>query len=194
MFFCPNCNNAYDISKDIAHLQTGGVDMSKLLDNILSGESEDNIKKDIDKMNITALLKSPEYKKLSSKDKELIYNRLQDSLPKDKKDLLKNRSTDAVESNKTYFICKNCMYSTPIKDGTKLYSKTSEDIKSTYKTDNIDVKFYSSVLPLTRKYVCPNDTCISHKDPSLKEASMFRSNNTFAIKYICRACKTYWSV
>lgn len=195
MFFCPNCNNAYDISKDSLQIvnQSGGdLDYSKFIELTLSGISEDEISKNVKKINIYKFLKSKEYKKLTSKEKEIIYNKIQDVIPIEQKILIKNKSVDINESNMAYFICKNCLYNVPIKDGTKIYSKTSSEIKSNYTDNNMEVKLHSNILPITRKYICPNKSCDSNKYPERKEAVILRNNNSFSITYICKICKTYW--
>jgi len=199
MFFCPNCNNAYDISKDSLNtkVQSGGSDendFKNLIKSAIDGESEQIIKRHIEKVNIPLFLKSPVYKKLTSKEKELVFNRVQDTLPNDKKILMKNKSLELSDSNIAHFVCKNCIYNQKIKEGTRIYSKTSDSSTSLTSTENIDMKIYSDILPITRKYLCPNSDCPSHKNISLKEAIIFRSKDSFKTKYICKTCRIYWDI
>lgn len=193
MFFCPNCNNSFDISREI--VQTGGSkNHSEVIELILNSQPDELIKNSIQHLNMDSFNKSVEFKKLESSDKELIINKIQDLLPHDKKDLIKNKTVDIPETNIAYFVCKNCIFNIPIKDNTLLYSKTSGESQLNDQSDNIDILIHSKILPITRKYICPNKKCESHKDFSKKEAIIYRNRLNFYTKYICKTCKTYWNV
>jgi len=189
MFFCPNCRNSYDITRTMPDAQTGGVDFNTVVDKILNGDVS---KEDVVKLDLNLLLKSSAYKKLSTKKKELVFNKIQDLLPEDKKILIQNTPTEENEGNKAYFICRNCLYSRPINDGTLIYSKTSSKIMQSYDAHDESNRIYSEILPLTRKYVCPNKKCPSHTDFQKRIAAMYRLHNTFNLKYVCKACGTSW--
>lgn len=199
MFFCPNCNNAYEIARTAIDIQTGGkntdsesptLDFSKIVSKIIE---DDNLSvNDIDNLDINLFLKSVAYKKLSSKKKELVYNKIQDKLPESKKALTQSKTNDFNESNMAYFVCKNCIYNVPIKDKTLIFSKSSENITRSYTSINDDNKIHSNILPLTRKYICPNDQCKSHKDFTKKEAVVYRIHNSLGVKYKCLECLAEW--
>lgn len=203
MFFCPNCRNAYDIARTAIDVQSGGKSdntskensdvndtFTGIIDKLINNQEVEE--KDVVKLDIDKLVKSISYKKLSSKQKELVYNKIQDKLPDDKKVLMSLKPTEANDANVAYFVCKNCIYNKPIKEGTLIYSKTSEDIAQTYDTHDDKNKIHSNILPITRKYICPNKNCISHTNLEKREATIFRLHNSFAIKYICKACETMW--
>ena len=90
-------------------------------------------------------------------------------------------------------ICNNCGYMKPIPEGTLIFSKVSTDIAQSYSTSDFKDMVYSDILPRTRKYICPNTKCESHTNPQKKEASFFRMNNTFKVKYVCQTCSTVFN-
>ena len=216
MFFCPNCNNSYDITKTIPEKfsqQFGGGLFSdstsesitseietessappessggaiSLIDRIVNGE--DLVEKDVANINVENFIKGPEYKKLNSKNKELVFNKIQDLLTVDKKKIKSQIKPGKDDVQPTFFICNNCGYSEKIRPGTQIFSRTSENISRTYAVSDYSDMLHSDILPRTRKYICPNKKCISHKDLSKREAVFFRLNNSFRLKYICTACK-----
>lgn len=195
MFFCPNCNNSFDIaktapSKDKAKKekkQTGGKSIDELIDKILAkeGVTQDDVKG----VTVDNLTKNPRYKKLKSKDKEHVFNTIQDLLPKAAKVVSKTETTQ-LGSIRAYFVCDNCGFTKKIEPRTKIFSRSSDDISQTFGTTNYDPMLYSKIHPITRFYVCPNSKCESHKDPKKREAMFFRLNNSYKVKYICKTCKT----
>jgi len=199
MFFCPNCNNAYDIARTATDVQSGGKNTSS---ESSSANYEDIVNKiinnndvpfdDINNLDIGLFLKSIAYKKLNSKKKELVYNKIQDKLPESKKVLIQNKTTDVNESNAAFFICKNCIYNVPIKENTLIFSKSSSDITRSYTSTTDANKIHSTILPMTRKYICPNSTCDSHKNFAKREAIMYRIHNSFGVRYKCTTCLREW--
>lgn len=208
MYFCPNCNNVFNITKGDSsagkkyvggdneenqemkaelglHLE-GGADLyDRVITKVMSGEELD--KKDIDSISLDELMQSFAYKKLKLKQKQFIYNKIQELLPLDKKQIF-NENETKQNTEKAYFICTNCGYKKPIKKNTLIFSKVASDVTQNYvSSDVIDMK-YSDILPRTRKYLCPNKSCDSHEDFNKREAVFFRTNNTFKVKYICLAC------
>ena len=199
MYFCPNCNNVFNITKDST--QTGGeneisdnsettissvslTDEEKFMSKLLSNDHITD--KDINKISLDDLVQSTAYKKLKQKQKEIIYNKVQDLLPNDKKRLFNEKPNKNIE--KAYFICNNCGYRKPIENGTLIFSKVSSDISQSYSPVQVENMKYSDILPRTRKYICPNTKCESHDDLTKREAVFFRLNNTFRIRHICQAC------
>jgi DNA-directed RNA polymerase subunit M/transcription elongation factor TFIIS len=199
MFFCPNCNNSFDITKletlnggadnNIQNSVEGGAknNYEDIIDAVIKGN--DDINNLFDNISIDDFVNSNEYKKLKSNQKELVYNKIQDSLPKDKKKISEIMESKQNQIN-AYFICNNCGYLRKIENGTLVFSRVSTDIAQSYATSDMKEMIHSDILPRTRKYSCTNTKCISHTDPSKREAVFFRMNNTFKIKYICLACET----
>ena len=96
MFFCPNCNNAFDITKDTQRgsssaiqtesstnvekvAQTGGDLVEDVLNKILNNETVTY--EDVKNIPITDITKNENYKKLKPKFKEYVYNKIQDLQP-----------------------------------------------------------------------------------------------------------------
>ncbi len=141
-------------------------------------------------MDVSKLTKSMEYKKLKQDEKESVFNKIQDLMPKKDKKLVENKPVDASDDNLAFFVCSNCGYSIKINEGTRIFSRTSDDVSQTYGTDDYSDMLHSSILPRTRKYICPNKKCESHKNPIKREAVFFRKNNSYEVVYICGACET----
>ncbi len=205
MFYCPNCNNIYDIARTSG--QTGGNDhefnfpTSDSLSNQTGGEKYYTVvekiindktitKKDVEDININDFIKSTDYKKLTSEQKEKVYNKIQDLLPKSKKKIIIEKPEEIDEGNLAFFVCNNCGYSVQIKEETRIFSRTADDLSQSYVAGDYQNMLYSNILPKTRKYVCPNKNCESYKNPALREAIFFRKNNSYEVVHICTACKT----
>jgi len=191
MEYCPNCNNIFNITKDGA--QTGGVssesastEEEKLIAKLLTNKHI--TEKDLSNISLENLIDTLAYKKLKHKQKELIYNKIQDLLPDDQKKIFAEKPRQNLE--KINYICNNCGYRKPIESGTLIFSKVSNDISQSYSPSQVDDMKYSDILRKTRKYICPNDNCESHTNFQKREAAFFRKNNTFKIQYICLACDT----
>lgn len=186
MFYCPTCKNTYDISKDVVKPQTGGtqIDYDYVVQNVANPEVEKTIKDTNFSMEL--LTKSVEFRKLSKSQKEYIYNKVLYILPDDKKML----STDIKEGATAYFHCKNCSNTEEIKPGTRVYGISTDNHTSVSNKNTSKEMIHSDILPITRKYTCANAQCISHTDPSKREAKFFRVSNSYKIKFICIACET----
>ena len=123
MFFCPICGHTYDIIKPGAEAQIGGkkdgdVDspLTVVTDSVQTGENWDDIvikvlnKEDVTQSMITildleTLKKSSEYKKLSKKLKEFVYNKLYELLPVEQK--IQKELTD-IKSNLSFMTKLDC--------------------------------------------------------------------------------------
>jgi len=195
MFFCPNCKNIYDITKNMPQLggdelvdlieQIGGVDQfSDIIIRILENDViTDN---DIKNLSLKNLRKSLSFKQLPIREKDLVVNKIRDLLPKNKKQIIDRHSDEKVK-NFAFFQCHNCGFIEKIKPRTLIFSRSA-------KTKAIDVQnkdmLFSDIVNHTRKYICPNKKCESHSDPNKKEAIFYRKNNSYQIRYICKTCKT----
>jgi len=208
MFFCPKCNNIFDITQTLSKFQSrtvlsendllqkggdisvmvGGDKYTTIINTIL--EKKPIKYDDIKNTSITALYKHPHYKKQKTVDKTYIMNKIQDLLPNKSKKINLGKNIEELKvKNIAYFQCTNCGYATKIKPGTLIYSKTAGGSASKSFPYDVSDMIYDDTLPRTRKYVCQNKKCISHKHPGKKEAVFFRADNTFKITYICTLCK-----
>ena len=191
MFYCPKCLNIYNITKSIKskEQQSGGGKLDDIIQKILDNENLEGIEfdqDDLDNLNGSQL-----YKKLTNKQKDYVYNLINDMVEK------KIKNSDDKKGSyqrNMYFICKNCGNHEVIKDGTIIVSKeNTKDIKI---ESNFNPKemLQIKILPRTRDYICPNDSCKSHKNHSERSAVFMRINNTYKMRYICEACETVWNV
>ncbi len=209
MFFCPNCNYAFDITRTSTNQKGGTLGDQELVgevsdtssDNLLGGQdayeaiiksiiNKEEAVGDVSKLSVENLVKSPAYKRLKTKQKEYVYNTIQDLLPKEDKKLLQEKADKFGDQNRAFFVCNNCGFLKKIEPKTLIFSRTSETISQSYNVQDFSDMLDSDILPITRKYDCPNEKCESHKDTSKLEASFFRLNNTNKVKYICRTCGT----
>ncbi len=184
MFFCPNCDNIYSITKNAPSVQSGGkknddsdsdtpMTVSASDSYTISHNNSNDIVTQIlqtgtyegkvDMKFIDDVLKMPSYRKLSSKDKVFVKNKLMEQLPQEDK-IKMMEATSVKPTSSAYFICKKCGTSEPIKSKTLVMSKLSAEGNHDF-IDNTNYKnmVHVKTLPLTRNYVCPNDKCISHK-------------------------------
>ena len=97
--------------------------------------------------------------------------------------------------NVAYMLCTNCGYAKAMEAGTLILSRISgkEEIKYVADQNKYKDMVNDPTLPITRKYVCPNKECESHKNHMKREAVWFKPNrHTYVTIYICRECKTMW--
>lgn len=204
MFFCSECDSIYDITKNKpAKQQTGGDNddynnspsdvssatetdnLTKLIDNIIAGKSPTDA--ELKKYTMDNLLANAVYKKLTSKNKDIVYNIFNDVVST----TLKHDNN--AKATQYYFICNNCGNNEPIKEQTQLVTRSGNEKIQLYDDINKYKEIiHSAALPITRAYVCPNDKCESHKDHAKREAVFFRQSNSFKIRMICRTCLESW--
>lgn len=211
MFYCPNCNNIYDITKNIPNtlnLEQSGGQVSETPDTVSSlNNTSDNdfvnviIKKilsgeqlnrnDLKGITLDSLTKNNSYKKLQGKSKELIYNKVAELLNNQE---AASKSITPISSN-AYFICKNCGNYEPIKSNTlivrKLYGETNEVEYEDF--NKFKEMAHVKCLPLTRNYICPNKKCPSQTDFSQRAARFYRVSGSFRVRYVCTSCEQSWT-
>jgi hypothetical protein len=171
----------------------GGVmDFDKLINLIL--QKKKVTQSDIIGIDMEILQKDKQFKKLSVEEKSLIFNTIQDNLPKSEKKLFKKKDdVNFIES--AFFICKNCGFNKPIEAGTQIFKKSTIDSNLTTSIqmpESYADRIHDSTLPRTVRYICKNSKCSSHKDPLKREAVFFRLENSYKLRYICTACETTW--
>jgi hypothetical protein len=176
------------ITNDSTTTDQHGGTISNIIDMILDKQPIDE--KILQNISVTDLIKHDKYKKLKSKKKELVYNKIQDLLPLNKKKILLTKQHKPKETNVAYYVCSTCGPIKRIEPKTLIYSRKAEALSQNYSTSNYTNMLYSDILSRTRRYKCPNDKCESHKDNKKREAVFFRKNNSYEIKYICTSCKT----
>lgn len=183
MFFCPVCQNLYEITNEIGihEGQNGGSETddnyNKLVDKIVN--DEEITENDIIGIDLVELMKRDEIKKLNNMIKRDI---------KVKFNELKNSANN--NGGKIYFRCGYCKNVEPILPRTKIFSKILD--KPTNECSNTDYRymFNNKILPRTKNYECPNEKCVTKIEPDKKEAIFFREVNSYKILYQCTACET----
>lgn len=160
--FCPNCNNLLSLTKS---KQSGGFSNAEVIDTILNNES---VTVDVD---IDSVKNSKEFQDLNKKDKKTIID---------------NLSKKTSLNSTPIHTCSNCNYTRPINPGHIFYRKMSSSDNYESNTTNYKLLANDPTLPVTRNYTCVNQNCISHKEPTKREAVFISYNDR--ITYICRLC------
>lgn len=192
MHFCPKCNNMYTITSTVAAPKQKGGDKSTINYDKLAREIL--IKRDVtipENIRLDRLVEAPSYKRMSLRDKEYVHNKVSDTLKK--KGVPGFRDGEQGRKN-IHFKCLSCGHHETINDRTLIYTSVGSDISQTYEVSDISMMKHSDILPRTRKYVCPNEECVSHKVLSQREAVFFRLNNSYMVRYICVACDTHFNM
>jgi hypothetical protein len=213
MYFCPNCDNAFDISKTSPKpVMMGGAENNSDTPTSVSSSAQDVdfgdiitktlnntiTSTDVTNLNVNDLIKSDIFKQMPNKKKELVQNKLNDLVPVENKIKLNetqagNKGKDVeVDDNSAYFVC-SCGTYEPIKQGTLIMSRVNEGSSvALLDKDKYRNMIYNKALPHTRNYICPNSKCVSHKDHSKRNAVFFRTVS-YSTAYACVACETIWS-
>ena len=191
MFYCPKCLNIYNITKSIKTSdqlgQIGGSKLDVIIEKILSNEDIEDDKIKLDEDDLIQLNKIDSYKKLQNKQKDYVFNYLNDMIQKKK---IINK--DNKIAKKMYFICKSCENNEPIKEGSMIISRQSNKEITNETGFNSKEYLEMKIYPRTRQYSCFNSKCESHKNSEKKSAMFMRINGTYKIRYICEACETSW--
>ena len=181
---CPQCGYGTKFSKHITNdeiIETKDVSYTVLLQDIIK-ESPDKLMELLKNVDVNKLLKSSDYKKIQKDKQAIIYEKIHN---------MENINIDF------FYICKNnnCSFFSKIENGAYLYSKifgeASTDIEHNFNANDYCM---DNTLPRTKKYMCTNSKCITHKNPEKKEAVFKRLVNSLKIVYICTSCKSHWVI
>lgn len=176
MYFCPKCNYAFDISKNLTNSDnrekiTRIIDVFKLIK-----KKEDLSKFVADGFTIDDVKNNKYYEKISSKTKKNI-------------EQIFDTNTSGIS-----FQCNNCNYKDPIKKSIQLYSMDlNSEVAQNKSIEDNKLISKNPILPRTRDYSCKNINCITHKDTSNKEAVFYKEPNTYNVNYVCTVCFNSWS-
>lgn len=176
MYFCPECNYSFDITKSTS------TDSKKIL-----STPEDVIKR------LRANLDLSNYSVNFPKE-DLMKHKKLIKVSKEDKDKLNVLFEKTTTFDKIEFKCVNCNFRKPINNSIKLYEiDFVDDNVSTFKsTGENKLLFNNPIYPRTRDYSCKNMNCITHKDSSNKEAVFYKDKRTNLLVYICGVCYTNW--
>jgi hypothetical protein len=187
MFFCPNCDNLFNITNVVPD-QKGGdrVNYGSVITSILAKEQIDKVL--AEKLSVVELVKQEEYNSLKSTQKEYVYNKVTE-LTKMNENKLKNVEIKDVP-DKVYLKCSNCATTKKVKENTLIFSRVSDNVSQGHVASDLSNMKHSDILPITRRYICPKQSCESHDNTEKREAKFFRLNNSMRLKYTCLACDT----
>lgn len=177
MYFCPKCSYLFDITK-ASNVNTvdDRLSVSKVADALKLLDQNEDLSKYKASFPKDEMAKNKKYQKLSENDKIKV-----------------NQIFDELVSTGAQFKCNNCNYSKNITETTLLYQIKIDDnvVKFTSLEEN-ELLCKDPLYPHTHDYTCKNPNCITHKDPSLKDAIFYRNKSSYKINYICSKCFYNW--
>jgi hypothetical protein len=182
MYFCPNCSYLFDIAKSSKVSKDKEQDnrtiIAKLADAFKKLEQNEDLSKYRADFPKDEMSKNKKYQKLKEEDK-----------------IKMNQLFEEVVSSGAEFKCDNCNFSKQITETTLLYQITPgiEDKQLKIKSlEENEIIARDPTLPHTHDYTCKNPSCITHKNPSLKDSVFYRDKNSYKINYICSVCYFNW--
>ena len=180
MYFCSNCSYLFDISKSSKISKDKEVD-----ERILINKSTEALKYLEDNKDFS------KYKAAFSKD-EMAKNKKYQKLSEDDKIKI-NQLFEEIVSSGAEFKCENCNFTKQITETTLLYQINLEDkVTMVRSLEENELTTKDPLLPHTHDYTCKNPSCITHKNPSAKDAVFFREKSSFKLNYICSVCYYNW--
>lgn len=181
MYFCPECNYSFDISRSINITDT--IEDNKLLKKVIDAikifeddhKELNNYKAEFKKEDLEKNIK---YKKLSDSDKSKFEVLFEDST-----------------ISGAQFKCNNCNFTKEITETILLYELDLTDkLDKIISNDENKLFCANPMLPRTHDYICKNNLCPTNNknNKNNKEAVFFRENKSFKINYICTVCYYNW--
>lgn len=127
---------------------------------------------------------------------QLTTNKIFSKLDTQQKDRIKTlyKFTKTDLGNKGLLKCSSCKFIKFIDTGQILLEDTFGPSDKHDDVFNTSLRTLDNTLPRTREYTCYNKSCKSHKDKKLREAVIYRKNNTLEVSYMCCACNEYWKI
>lgn len=191
---CVRCGNLYDLTPNIRLFEQKGGKAGKagkapyqIIDNLLSKINEGKTLDEADVKGITAsdLFSYSKFSSLAKKKQGDILSQIKKMVPGFEKQDLEDSGTDSHP----YYICYQCYYYVRVPDGEEIFTMSLI-------AEELDKNDYSHLVNdatylRTKKYICANKKCPSHKNPDDKEALMTRNNN-YNLRYVCTICKSSW--
>ncbi len=181
MHFCPSCTYVFDISKSskVSKDTDDRIPITKFVDALKKLEDKEDLSK---------------YKADFNKD-EMGKNKKYQKMPDDQK-IKMNQLFEEIVSSGAEFKCYNCNFTKQINETTKLYeiniNDESNDIKSIEENEYL---CKDPILPHTHDYTCKNPSCITHKNPKIKDSVFYKNNkNSYKPTYICCVCFYSWTI
>lgn len=216
--FCPNCNNILNITKNppkkkqtsqFQQIAETPNTISEMSNNSSVDEEQDEhgdkqnevvdeskkIEEILSKLEKGETVADAEYNDLRFEQftKHKNYTKLDKKLKPEIQAKLIAHYEKLEDATSAYYMCNICYYSKPIEAGTLIMTKMSTGVTGTYMNyDKLKNRVYNKMLGYTRNYICYNDKCASHNDPSKREAVIYRVGSNVQAWYTCKTCQTYW--
>jgi hypothetical protein len=182
MFFCQNCNNSLDITKN-ANV--------KKVDKVVINTPEEFMKSYNNTITPNYYLNFNEDSLKLYLKKEDIHNEEYTNIINSFYKILNNQK----DLSQFYLKCVNCNTHNVLQSGTVLYSINFSSTNTFDMTnEDIMIKCQEPILPRTSDYVCPNAKCKTHTDIDSKEAVFYRNDKSFNLTYICCVCYNQWHI
>lgn len=219
MLFCPNCDNILDISKNQPKQKQSSLkidedtpisvsdseadsDTSDVDEKVDERADEKEVDVDVDKISEIIVRLSRDEKIAESElsdyrmeqfTKHKTYQKLEKKIKAAVQVKLLSFFEKIEDSTSAFYVCKNCMYSKTIDEGTLISSKTGLGGNNSYiNPDKLKNRIHSKILPYTKNFICIKKDCESHTNPKKKEAVFFRVGDSLQVWYTCRSCESYW--
>lgn len=175
MYFCPECNYIFDITKMGSIKDTKeSITLEEAISKLKNKETLNNYKII---NNIENIKEDAKFKKLNEK----VRNKILESINK--------------QSSNIIFNCLNCDNKSVINKTIRLYHlDLSKDTENILSHNDCKILANDPILPRTRDYTCKNINCITHKKSNNKEAIFLKDKLTYKLKYICCVCYTNWGL
>ncbi|VBB18403.1 DNA-dependent RNA polymerase subunit Rpb9 [Yasminevirus sp. GU-2018] len=192
--FCEKCGNILDISRAPLAGNDDSVDTPRevsdsddepdyegILKKVENGEKlTDNELKSID---IKEMVKNEYYKKMTKKGE----------IKKQIQDMIEDMG-NSDENTQAYMVCKNCLFTKPIKAHLRILTKNPEGVTATHdyiNEANYRNRVHMGTMPRTRNFHCSNKECKVYTKKLPQEAIFFRkSADTYETIYVCTRCLT----
>jgi hypothetical protein len=183
MFFCQNCNNSLDITKNtnVKKIEKNVINTHEEFIKLYNNKNTQNYYLNFNDNSLKLFLKKEDF---SNEDYTNILNSFY-TIINNQKDL-----------SPFYLKCVNCNNTNTLQANTILYSISFINTNDSFDMTDEDliIKCNDPILPRTSDYVCPNTKCKTHNNIDSKEAVFFRNDNSFNLTYICCACYNQWHI
>jgi len=203
MFYCKNCSDSLDITKNTALAQQENIKIlnkPEELIKIVLQEIDPKKKKTINDYQLSINFSESLLKSHIETLEDINFTNLETSFG-EFKNLILIKFKEIIKQQKNtvqfFFSCTNCATTYVLEPGLVLYSINLDKSELNIEEDPA-IKCTDPTLPRTKDFMCPNNKCINNTKKTAtevltnKEAVFYRNNKTYNLKYICCQCNTQW--
>ena len=171
---CPNCGQVlHPVTELELQGQTGGFDIKHAIQLL---QNQEKVQPEHVNFDLEKVLESAEYKDLPIYKQEIIYNHVQDLLPKQKKRLDEiMKKSSKINISPVFLICPMGDYVIPIPDEMVIKDKyiRGSQIDKSFIPNKYSA--HNKTLPTTRDQICENGAeCVAIKAKRPPEFAFFR--------------------